>query len=156
MGMIRLRFGLSLLLYLGRHVYAQSDREAQGFIGENDSVDNCFNAYKELSDVLGTKAYHGNLPRSFAKSYHCSRQGEVIPACVVRPITANDVSTTIQIVRKYQCHFAVKSGGHAMFKGASNAEGGVTIDMIKVNNDRKTVAREIDGERFMKFWNRWV
>jgi FAD/FMN-containing dehydrogenase len=47
-------------------------------------------------------------------------------------------------VTKYDCNFAVKSGGHALFAGASNAIGGVTIDMrkfkeIKVSEDRKTV-----------------
>lgn len=32
-----------------------------------------------------------------------------------------------------QCKFAVKSGGHAAFAGASNIDSGVTIDLINLN-----------------------
>lgn len=32
-----------------------------------------------------------------------------------------------------QCQFAVKSGGHAAFSGASNINGGLTIDLINLN-----------------------
>lgn len=35
--------------------------------------------------------------------------------------------------RVTQCKFAVKSGGHAAFAGASNIEGGVTLDLRKLN-----------------------
>ena len=31
-----------------------------------------------------------------------------------------------------QCHFAVKSGGHGFFAGASNSQGGVTIDLSQM------------------------
>lgn len=44
-----------------------------------------------------------------------------------------------------QCLFALKSGGHAAFPGASSIESGVTVDMVKINQkilsaDKKTVA----------------
>ena len=53
----------------------------------------------------------------------------------------------------FNCPFAVKSGGHAAFAGASNIEGGVTIDLarlkqIQVSSDR-TLTRVGAG-------NRWV
>ncbi|XMA10973.1 hypothetical protein WAI453_003764 [Rhynchosporium graminicola] len=32
-----------------------------------------------------------------------------------------------------QCKFAVKSGGHAAFAGASNTDDGVTIDLVNLN-----------------------
>jgi hypothetical protein len=35
--------------------------------------------------------------------------------------------------RVTQCQFAVKSGGHAAFAGASNIDNGVTIDLINLN-----------------------
>jgi FAD/FMN-containing dehydrogenase len=37
---------------------------------------------------------------------------------------------TVQVT---QCQFAVKSGGHAAFTGASNINGGLTIDLMKLN-----------------------
>lgn len=46
-------------------------------------------------------------------------------------------------IRRTNCLFAVKSGGHASFAGASNIHGGITIDLVKLNtiqvsSDRKT------------------
>ena len=51
----------------------------------------------------------------------------------MQPSSAQDVSTAISIINKLSCHFAVKSGGHAMFAGASNANGGITIDLRYLN-----------------------
>lgn len=47
--------------------------------------------------------------------------------------------------RLIQCPFAVKSGGHAAYRGASSIEGGITVDLVgldtlKLSDDRKTVA----------------
>ncbi len=43
-----------------------------------------------------------------------------------------------------KCHFAIKSGGHDRTPGSSNADGGVTIDLARLNQvqvakDRKSV-----------------
>jgi FAD/FMN-containing dehydrogenase len=43
-----------------------------------------------------------------------------------------------------ECHFAIKSGGHDRTPGSSNADGGVTIDLVRLNEvrvaqDRKSV-----------------
>lgn len=65
----------------------------------------------------------------FKTSYHAVQQQIVTPACVVRPRTASDVSVILKTVAQYECHFAVKSGGHCTFAGSSNVEGGITIDM---------------------------
>jgi FAD/FMN-containing dehydrogenase len=69
---------------------------------------------------------------------------DVTPACRVEPGSAEDVKTILNTVKETQCHFAIKSGGHSRFKGASNAEGGVTIDLvrldqIKLSADKKSV-----------------
>ena len=37
------------------------------------------------------------------------------------------------LLRLTQCPFAVKSGGHAAFAGASNIQGGITINFAKLN-----------------------
>lgn len=43
-----------------------------------------------------------------------------------------------------KCHFAIKGGGHDRTPGSSNADGGVTIDLVRLNQvqvakDRKSV-----------------
>lgn len=50
----------------------------------------------------------------------------------------------LQTVKEHRCHFAVKSGGHARFAGASNADGGITIDLVRLDvvglaEDKKSV-----------------
>lgn len=43
------------------------------------------------------------------------------------------MSLAVLTFRVTQCKFAVKSGGHAAFAGASNIDNGVTIDLINLN-----------------------
>jgi FAD/FMN-containing dehydrogenase len=83
------------------------------------------------------------LGKSGAFSFWDAKQ-DVTPACRAEPNSAEDVKTILNIVKDAQCHFAIKSGGHSRFKGASNAEGGVTIDLVRLNNiklsaDKKSV-----------------
>ena len=66
-------------------------------------------------------------------SYWSNLQAETLPACRVEPVTANDVSASLLITKFFGCPFAVKSGGHAAFKGASNIDGGLTIDLVNLN-----------------------
>lgn len=40
---------------------------------------------------------------------------------------------TLTILKANNCQFAVKSGGHASFAGASNIDGAVTIDLRNLN-----------------------
>ena len=67
------------------------------------------------------------------------------PYCIFRAPDLDAVSVVILLSRLSSCPFAVKSGGHAAFKGASNIEGGITVsladlDAITVSFDKKTVA----------------
>ncbi|KPI40357.1 Bifunctional solanapyrone synthase [Cyphellophora attinorum] len=82
---------------------------------------------------------------SFTGGYWSVQQSSVDPYCIFKPASALDVSVSILIARLSQCPFAVKSGGHAAFAGASSIEGGITIaleriDDIVVSKDKKTVA----------------
>lgn len=61
-----------------------------------------------------------------------------MPACIVRPRSAQDVSKAVTILTSSQsrvpgCEFAVKGGGHTPAGGAANIQGGVTIDMKFLN-----------------------
>jgi FAD/FMN-containing dehydrogenase len=86
-------------------------------------------------------------------TYWSLQQSAVQPYCTFTPTTALEVSTTVLLARLFTCPFAVKSGGHAAFAGASSIEGGITIDLAglnerKLSDDRKTVA--------IGSGNRWV
>lgn len=54
------------------------------------------------------------------------------------------MSTVLKTVIDAKCHFAVKSGGHDRTRGSSNADAGVTIDLVRLNDvsiaeDKKSV-----------------
>ena len=66
-------------------------------------------------------------------SYWSNLQAETLPACRVEPVTAKDVSASLLVTKFFGCPFAVKSGGHAAFKGASNIDRGLTIDLTNLN-----------------------
>ncbi|KAH7047422.1 FAD binding domain protein, partial [Macrophomina phaseolina] len=76
----------------------------------------------------GTEAYN-----SFRTEFWSLQQGNVRPACVFKPTSATEVSVAVQLARLLQCPFAVKSGGHATFAGASNIPDGITIDFKLMN-----------------------
>jgi FAD/FMN-containing dehydrogenase len=62
----------------------------------------------------------------------------------VEPASAEDVSLILKTVTAEGCHFAVKSGGHAREAGFSNADAGVTIDLVRMGSvelskDKKSV-----------------
>ncbi|PQE22132.1 oxidoreductase FAD-binding protein [Rutstroemia sp. NJR-2017a BBW] len=68
-------------------------------------------------------------------SYFSQQQAEVQPACIVSPKTAQDVSTAVKYLSNagHSCPFAVRSGGHTSWAGASNIEGGIDIDLRALN-----------------------
>ena len=58
----------------------------------------------------------------------------------------------MKIIGRYHCHFAAKSGGHAMFAGASSAADGISIDLRYLNQ------LELSDEKntlFVGPGNRW-
>jgi len=59
-------------------------------------------------------------------------QAEVVPQCRVEPSTAAEVSKILTVAKVYQCRFAVLAGGTSPFRYASNADGGITIDMQRM------------------------
>ncbi|KAJ7250647.1 hypothetical protein C8J57DRAFT_1723426 [Mycena rebaudengoi] len=78
--------------------------------------------------------------------YYSAEQRSQVSACRVNPVTAQDVSTAIGILAGGNCPFAVVSGGHMFWKGASNmAAPGIVIDMmmftsISLSSDKKVVS----------------
>lgn len=69
------------------------------------------------------------------------------PYCVFSPTIAQEVSILVLVSRLTRCPFAVKSGGHAAFAGASSIQGGITVsfkDMksIELSEDKSTASIE--------------
>lgn len=65
--------------------------------------------------------------------YFSAQQASTHPACFFRPKSAQQVARAILICRSTRTPFAVKSGGHVPFAGASNCPGGVTVDLADLN-----------------------
>jgi FAD/FMN-containing dehydrogenase len=67
------------------------------------------------------------------KSYFDIKQQTITPNCILQPRTAQDVSLAVKTLSNatvpQQCKFAIRSGGHTPYAGASNIEHGVTIDL---------------------------
>ena len=62
------------------------------------------------------------------------------PALVVQPISARDVATAVGFARKHGLLLSVKGGGHNI-AGTSLAEGGLTLDMVRM----RAVNVDVDG-----------
>ncbi|RYN32485.1 hypothetical protein AA0115_g3883 [Alternaria tenuissima] len=69
-------------------------------------------------------------------TYWSIQQLEVEPYCPFPPTAALEVSSLVLIARLTQCPFAIKSGGHAAFPGASSIEGDITVDMVNMNQKK--------------------
>jgi hypothetical protein len=67
----------------------------------------------------------------------------------VQPVNAAEVSIVITILTSAAtsdlpaCPFAVKSGGHMPFAGASNIDNGVVLDLSKINDTQLSADRKI-------------
>ncbi|KAK6538557.1 hypothetical protein TWF694_010136 [Orbilia ellipsospora] len=79
-------------------------------------------------------AYPNTTIYEFEESRYWSQQQALTnPACRFSPTSPAQVSLAVLGSRVTQCKFAVKSGGHAAFAGASNIDGGLTIDLRNLN-----------------------
>ncbi|KAK9346941.1 hypothetical protein V1522DRAFT_457575 [Lipomyces starkeyi] len=100
-----------------------------------DVGSNCAFACETLSLIFhnSTISHGGSAYNSFESQYWSQQRREVKPYCVFRPSSADEVSIALLLSRVIQYPFAVKSGGHVPFAGASNIQGGVTFDMSALN-----------------------
>ncbi|KAH6659050.1 hypothetical protein BKA67DRAFT_543391 [Truncatella angustata] len=93
----------------------------------------------------GSAAYTASLG-----SYFSLQQADVLPKCIVAPDTTDDVSTALRVLANAtttapECLFAIRSGGHSSYAGASNIQSGVTIDLrgldsIETSSDNSSVS----------------
>jgi FAD/FMN-containing dehydrogenase len=66
-------------------------------------------------------------------SYFDVKQQSITPSCIVQPRNAKEVALAVKTLGLTSvakpCKFAIRSGGHTPYAGASNIEKGVTIDL---------------------------
>jgi hypothetical protein len=122
--------------------------ESQRILEGQQDTPNCQRAVSRLSKlsshILSDKTQCSALASRFHDSvfigqsgtwaFWDAKQAEVVPACRVEPSSADDISSILGTLVQNECHFAVKSGGHERTAGASNAAGGVTIDLARLNS----------------------
>lgn len=78
-------------------------------------------------------------------AYWSALQSDVHPSCVFKPAAPEAVSVLVLLSRLAQCPFAVKSGGHAAFAGASSIDGGITVSFqnlrgVALSADKKVAS----------------
>lgn len=86
-------------------------------------------------------------------SFWSLQQSEVHPACVFFPEGSQHISEALKISRNTYCPFAVKSGGHVPFAGASNIADGITIDLSRMN---EISINKNNGTVFIEPGNTWL
>ncbi len=58
-----------------------------------------------------------------------SRYSNVEPACILRPTSAEEVSSIVKTLVAARQKFAIRAGGHTQWPGANNIQDAVTIDL---------------------------
>ncbi|EDU45578.1 FAD binding domain containing protein [Pyrenophora tritici-repentis Pt-1C-BFP] len=90
----------------------------------------CFCSCQVLKRIFGSNKVEDRETLSYSAAinyFYAVQQRDAKPICIFRPEEALDVSSLILLSRLTQCPFAVRSGGHAAFAGASSIDGGITI-----------------------------
>ena len=77
-------------------------------------------------------SYHGDLDYT-SENTRWTQNAKLMPACIVKPKSADEVATTLNILVKGGCPFSIKSGGHTPWAGANNIDGGIAIDLSLLN-----------------------
>ena len=104
-----------------------------------------------IAHALGAKlALPGSvIYKESTTSYFSALENELLPACVVRPASTEDVVEVLRSVKPFtdrgECQLAVRARGNQPFAGAANIAGGITIDLrslqhININSEENSVS----------------
>ncbi|KAK2042422.1 FAD-binding domain-containing protein [Colletotrichum somersetense] len=84
--------------------------------------------------------------------FWAQQQQSARPACIVHIRTTEDVSVVVATSRSTGCPFSVRGGGHSDITGASNSNGGITVNMADLSgiqvDEAAQVARVGAGARW--------
>lgn len=67
-------------------------------------------------------------------SYFDIKQQVLTPHCIVQPKSTDEVALAVKALAPKQCKFAIRSGGHTPYAGASNIQDGVTLDLKYISS----------------------
>lgn len=62
-----------------------------------------------------------------------SDSAKIKPASIVLPRTTEEVAAAVKALAAHGQKFAIRSGGHTNWAGANNIEGGITVDLSRLN-----------------------
>jgi len=92
------------------------------------------NAYKEIENVVGSDFI---TDKDFMKAAYSRNVDPAFPDrwadMIVRPESTEEVSEIVKIANKYKIHMVPRGGG-ADLVGGSVSEGGILIDLTRMNN----------------------
>ena len=66
--------------------------------------------------------------------YWSVRQTDQKPACRLSPTTSQETSNFVQYLYHHNIDFVVANGGHSIVPGASNLDGGITLDLSSISS----------------------
>ncbi|KAM5349599.1 hypothetical protein ACJ41O_006104 [Fusarium nematophilum] len=75
-------------------------------------------------------------------TYWDKAQATTSQECVYQPANAGDVSLAVIVAQYASCPFAIKSGGHGRFSGESSVDGGLGIDLVKLDHIEVSEGRD--------------
>ncbi|KAI1131761.1 hypothetical protein F5Y10DRAFT_275322 [Nemania abortiva] len=58
-----------------------------------------------------------------------SLSAQILPGCIVRPHTTQEVAIAVHMFSTHEWEFAIRSGGHTPWAGASSVAGGIILDL---------------------------
>ncbi|KAF2092083.1 FAD-binding domain-containing protein [Saccharata proteae CBS 121410] len=129
-------------------------------VRRSEKPSGCAAACSILSYLYDENVLHQNSTayKQREAAFWSQQQADVHPYCIFQPAESKEVAITVLLSRLTQCPFAVKSGGHAAFAGASNIQGGITVDLKLMNqielSDDKTVAKVGPGNTWLDVYSR--
>lgn len=89
-------------------------------------------------------------------TYFAQQAGNLNPSCFFLPGNEQEVAHAVRLAGEEACPFAVKSGGHATFGGASNIRQGLTINLERLNevtvSDDSSFVRIGPGNRWQQVY----
>lgn len=86
------------------------------------------------SQIPGAISYPESTTYQSSNSYYSEQERELSPGCIFRPTCTQDVAEFVKSVTKYNdTQFAIRGGGHTLWTGAANINGGITVDMRLMN-----------------------
>ncbi len=92
------------------------------------------NAYKEIENIIGSDYI---TDKDFMKAAYSRNVDPAFPDrwadMIVRPETPQEVSEIVKIANKYKIHMVPRGGG-ADLVGGSTTQGGILIDLTRMNN----------------------